>query len=93
MFKSNFDEIWRRIEANQGEKFFTIGRLDFTYKIVGNGRYLVTSRTRYKIPKSDFEKAFSMVPIPNTTIINKIVRGPSYIWAILHDPKISQGEW
>jgi len=91
MAESSFDEVWDRIKTFQGQIFHTITGLEFSYIVLGS--YLKTTRTVYNLSKRDFSRASSMVPIPNPGAINNIVRGPAYIWAILHDQRISQGEW
>jgi hypothetical protein len=91
MPKSSFEKIWERIIANADKTFHTITGLPFTYKTKGNTVY--PSRTEYQISKSDFEKAYEMVPIKGPGVISNIVRGPTYVWAILHDRRISLDEW
>lgn len=91
MLKPSFAEIWKRIIACENEEFKTISNLPFTYEI--NGTTLIPSRTEYNLSKSDFIKAYELVPINSPQVITKLVRGPSYIWAILHDERISRGEW
>jgi hypothetical protein len=65
--------------------------LEFTYKIDGEGFY--PSRTSYRISKTDFKKAYEMVPIDGPGVISEIVRGPTYIWGVLHHQRISLGGW
>ncbi len=91
MPKASFDEVWDRIVENEGETFQTLRKLKLTYKVDGNS--VCPSRTEYKIPKSDFKKAYGMIPIRGPGDIGDVVRGPSYIWAILRDKKISVGCW
>jgi hypothetical protein len=91
MLKPSFAEIWKRIVACENEEFRTISNLPFTYEI--NGNTLFTNRTDYNLSKADFVKAYDLVPINNPSVITKLVRGPSYIWAILHDERISKKEW
>jgi len=86
-----FEEIWSRIVGYAGEVFRTITGLKFTYEIDGEGFY--PSRTKYRISKTDFRKAYEITPIEGPGAINEIVRGPAYIWAVLHDQRISLGEW
>lgn len=81
-----FDEVWNRIVNNAGEVFKTKTGLDFTYCI--NGELLLPSATNYKISKNDFKKAYAMLPIDGPGQIRDIVRGPSYVWAILNDKRI-----
>lgn len=84
-----FDRIWGSILAHQGEEFVTITGLPFTYRVDGNGLY--SSRTKYRISCTDFERAHAVGPIPGPGQINASVRGPAYIWAILHDARIPTG--
>jgi len=70
-----FEEIWDRIVAHAGEPFHTKTGLPFTYGIKRNGFY--PSRTNYRIPKTDFEEAYQLVPVEGPGVINEIVRGPS----------------
>ena len=91
MPKPSFVEIWKRIIACENEEFRTISNLAFTYRI--NGNSLCPSRTEYNISKSDFAKAYELVPISGPGEISKLVRGPAYIWAILNDKRISKNEW
>ena len=86
-----FNTVWERIIYNQGQVFYTVTGLKFTYSIEGD--YLITDRTKYKLPKTDFARAFERMPIPSPSCISKIVRGPSYIWAILNDHRISKEDW
>lgn len=86
-----FDETWNRIIAHAGENFYTKTGLEFTYEI--NGDIFYPSRTNYKIHKADFEKAYAYVPIDGPSVINNMVRGPAFVWAVLHDQRISNGMW
>jgi maltose-binding protein MalE len=91
MPETAFEEIWNRIVSHKGEVYRTKTDLEFTYRIDGDGFY--PSRTDYRISKSDFKQAFRAVPISGPGEINRIVRGPAYVWAVLHDRRISLGEW
>ena len=91
MPKPSFEEIWERIIANTGETFHTITGLPFAYKIKGGTVH--PSRTEYAISRADFEKAYEKVPIRGPGVINTLVRGTAYVWTILHDKRISSGEW
>ena len=91
MDEPQFDEIWSRIDGLEGQIFHTKTGLEFTY-IIAEG-VLKPSRTDYKIGRADFETAYKKVPLGGPGEINQIVRGPSYVWAILHDQRISNGDW
>ena len=70
MPNTTFEEIWSRIVTHEGETFHTITDKPFTYEIEGAGFY--PSRTHYRISKSDFRKAYQMVPIDGPGVINRI---------------------
>lgn len=86
MSKPPFEEIWIGILSHEGEEFKTITGLKFTYVIRGNS--VVPNRTNYPIAKTDFAKAYQLVPIKGPGTISHLVRGPAYVWAILHDKRI-----
>ncbi len=87
----SIDEVWRRIEAHQGETFHTKTGVPLTYSVPGT--QLVTDRSDYPLHIADFAKALELVPIEAPGKINTLVRGPGYIWGILHDPRIRQSDW
>ncbi len=91
MTETPFGRIWSRIVAHAGETFHTITGLEFTYVVRGGTFY--PSRTRYGIGREDFRKAFELVPIEGPGKISDLVRGSAYVWAVLHDRRISEGEW
>ena len=86
-----FDEIWGRIVSHQREEFHTLRGLPFTYEI--SGRSFWQSRTNWPIRRRDFEIAYQFVPIPGPGRINRIVQGPAYVWAVLHDDRIRQQDY
>lgn len=86
MKSTTFNEVWNKIVNNAGEVFKTKTGLEFTYSI--NGELLLPSVTDYKISKNDFKKAYAMLPIDGPGKIRDIVRGPSYVWAILNDKRV-----
>lgn len=83
-------EVWNRIKKYEGQVFIQIRGGKFTYKVTGNSIKL--DRTNQNIPMVDFEKALQLVPLKNTTVL-KDLRGPSYIYAILSDSRISADNW
>lgn len=85
-----FEPVWGRIVSHQTEFFKTGEGNWFTYRVHGNA--LRPSRTELSIPRLDLERAFPLLPIPPAKL-NKFVTGPAYVWAILHDPRISAGHW
>ena len=85
-----FEPVRARIEAHAGSFFKTDAGRWFTYEV--DGSFVLPSQTELRIPYSDFEVAFPLLPVPAAKL-NKFVKGPAYVWAILHDPRISNGEW
>jgi hypothetical protein len=62
----------------------------FHYEVAGG--HVLPDRTNQQLPKSHFEKALAFVPLADTTVIQDL-RGPSFIYAILMDPRIRQSDW
>ena len=89
--KASFSEIWNRIEIYEGQIFRQVRGQRFTYTI--SGTTLKPSPTDYNIGRTEFEKAYQLVPIKGPGVITKEVRGPSYVWAILHDSRIRRSDW
>ena len=84
------DTIWERIDALQGEEFHQIRGKSFSYRLVGAS--VRPSTTNRLIPRSDFEEALDCVPLANTVAVQHL-QGPSYIYAILMDPRVRGGYW
>jgi len=91
MAKPQFTETWNRITGLAGQVFHTKSGLEFTYRMSGN--VVMTSRTKYQLSRANFETAYRLVPLPGPGEINELVRGPAYIWAILHDERVTAGAW
>src|SRR5690606_15266587 len=60
---------------------------EFTYRC--DGRACYPSRTNYVLSREDFRTVYDRMPVPGPAVIEDLVRGPAYIWAILHDPRIT----
>lgn len=88
--KPNIDTVWQRIAAHAGESFHQIRGGEFTYAVESS--YLCPDRTNQRVPRAHFEEALALVPLDSTTPVQHL-RGPSYIYAILMDPRIRAGEW
>jgi hypothetical protein len=82
--------VWQRIWGYAGKEFRQIRGGRFTYSIAAG--HVVPDRTNHRIPKSHFEQALNLVPLQNTTPVQHL-RGPSYIYAILMDDRIREGDW
>jgi len=87
----NIDIIWDRIVANQGQVFYLAKGQPFTYEVAGKA--LIPNTTNVKIHKSQFAKALEKLPFEKVSDVPANVFGPSYVYAILMDPRIRKGEW
>ena len=85
-----FETIWKRIEQHQCKKFYQIRGQEFTYEVISGA--VVPNITNQQLPKSHFEKAAKLLPLKNTVTVQDL-RGPSYLYAILTDRRISQDDW
>jgi hypothetical protein len=89
--KPDFEEVWKRVVSRSGESFFTKTGLRFTYT-VGSDRVNV-SRVKPPISKADLMRAYLLAPIAGPSGLPSGIRGPSYVWAILHDARVSLRQW
>lgn len=87
----HFDDVWNLILSLEGEQFQTKTGLPFTYEVRGNIAY--SSRAQYPISRSDFERVVEIGPFDGPGPICYLVRGPAYVWAILHDPRVKHVAW
>ena len=87
----DFDEVWERIRKHERAFFQTRLGVWFSYRLEGD--VLLPSRTEFRIPRSDFALAYPLLPLPTPGKINRLVTGASYVYAILHDERISGGAW
>ena len=83
---TNFEIIWNSILAHSGEVFHTKTGLPFTYNIVDN--CVIPDRTNYPLDISNFKKAADLPQMEGPGQISNLVRGPSYVFAILTDERI-----
>jgi len=89
--KISIDEVWSRLKTCEGKPFETKTGKPFTYEMIGDVFH--PSRTEYNISKAEFRKALVDVPFDGAGVIGKTVRGPSYVWAVLHDRRIRKEDW
>ncbi len=86
-----FDSIYSSIVQHSGLIFSTKTGRPFVYQIEKG--MLVVNRTDYKVhAKSNIRKALDLMPASRPSRLNGKVRMPSYIWAILNDPRIKNGK-
>jgi hypothetical protein len=87
---ATIDSVWGRISSHAGEDF-TLSRGEaFQYEVSGRTLRPV-GRVRH-LSRTNFEKALRRVPLANTISV-KDLQGPSYVFAILMDARIRDGDW
>jgi hypothetical protein len=84
------DTIWERITVHAGATFRTISGKPFTYG--GGASSIQLGHTNQWLSRNRFEKALKRVPMENTRVVQDL-RGPSFLYAILMDPRIRQSDW
>lgn len=82
----DFENIWANIIKCSGQEFKTKTGLSFTYQIINGAA--VPDRTGYPLARSNFEKAAGIENLQGPGSINNLVRGSSYVYAILTDSRI-----
>jgi hypothetical protein len=83
---AGFDEVWQRIVALCGETFYQKSGKPFTYAVSGNS--LKPSTTNRQLPRSHFDRAFAREPLDGPGQLQDL-QGPSYLFAILTNPRIT----
>ena len=98
--------VWSRIIKNEGKLFKTKTGVIFSYRIYKNKiivpQYLANWGKKpdlrvygegIGIKKSQVGLALQIVPVSGPTDLRYIVFRPSHLWGILHDERISNGDW
>ncbi len=82
--KTTKENIWEAIKDHEGEIFYTVRGLPFTYFIENN--CVIPSRQKKKVPlcRSNFERAADLKPQKLSDIPNDIM-GQSYVFAIVKE--------
>ena len=84
----DIDSVWTRIIACEGETFHQTRGNAFTYRVIGKA--IIPDRTPRQLPKSHFERALALMPLRSTSDLQHL-QGPSYLYALLTDPRIVPG--
>ena len=83
-------ELWRRVQAHEGEVFRQLRGKEFTYTTTP--KVLRPSTTNWQIPRNHFAEAIRLVPLANTVPVQHLY-APSYLYAILMDSRVRGGDW
>lgn len=81
----SFGQVWSQIENNAGHTFHQKRGGEFTYAVVSG--CVIPDRTNRQLPKSHFEQAFDRLPVSGPGELQDL-QGPSYLFAILSDPRV-----
>ncbi|MEV1144259.1 hypothetical protein [Micromonospora sp. NPDC049799] len=81
------DEVWEAITKHAGQTFWTVSGLPFHYQV--DGDRLLTDRTQYWLHRSQVKAALDLWPVAGPGALNNVVRGPSYLYALLADQRIT----
>ncbi len=90
MAAASIETVWGRIVAHAGRQFTQIRGATFKYSVEDG--HIHPDRTNQRIARSNFQEALGLVPLGSTVPVEHL-RGPSYIYAILMDHRIRQGDW
>ncbi|MET8084677.1 hypothetical protein [Micromonospora sp. NPDC005237] len=82
----DIDEVWAAITEHAGQTFRTVSGLKFYYTV--DGDRLLTDRTHHWIHRSQLTAALGLWPVAGPGALNNVVRGPSYLYALLADRRI-----
>jgi hypothetical protein len=86
----SIDAVWARIKANEGQRFRQIRGQEFSYTVAGSS--VIPSTTKQNISRSQIAEAMHLMPLSDTQALQHL-RGPSYLFAILMDPRIRGDDW
>jgi hypothetical protein len=86
----DIETLWTRLTQHQGETFRQIRGGEFTYQLTD--RALTPDRTDWSIPRSAFVEALGLVPLENTKAVQHLF-GPSFLYAVLMDPRLRRTDW
>lgn len=85
-----FNILWNSIKRHEGEIFYTVRGLPFTYRCTQKQEIqpFRDGRATWKITRNNLEKAVNMMHKPKNDF-NKVVIAPSYVYSILTDSRIT----
>ena len=86
-----FEKIWNNIVSCQGQTFYKIGGQPFTYIVDGSA--IIPNCAKQRLAKANFAKyAEDFIGPAGPGAFSNLVRGSSYVWAILNDDRIKQNQ-
>ncbi|TBT82724.1 hypothetical protein ET989_13600 [Propioniciclava sinopodophylli] len=80
-----FEATWERVKSLTDATFTTVRGKQFSYRAANGGISMNT--TKRAVPRADFKKAFERMPVSGPGALQDL-QGPSYVYAILMDPRV-----
>lgn len=89
----DFALVWKRICDNQGNKFLTIRKESFEYKIEDECFIpLRPNKTPHNITKQHVLEAYKQWPVKGPVSFSDNIMAPSYLWGVFNDNRIISKE-
>ena len=85
---AGFDVVWQRIVTLEGQPFCQMRGKAFRYRVSGNS--VVPSTANRQLARSQFARAYERAPLRGPGQLQDL-QGPSYLFAILTDPRVAAG--
>lgn len=87
-------KAWKRIEQHAGEVFTTVRGKEFIYSVGGGPTpwYVTLDHLRRNIPRGHLSHALDAWPVDGPGKLPPVAQ-PSYVYAILSDPRIREDDW
>lgn len=91
---SKIEQAWTRIEKHAGEAFTTLRGNEFTYSVGGKPTpwHITLDHLRRDISRGDLSRALDVWPVKGPSELLHVAQ-PSYVYAILNDPRIRKDDW
>ncbi|WP_409184915.1 hypothetical protein F9C11_11900 [Amycolatopsis sp. VS8301801F10] len=91
---SKIERAWTRIEKHAGEVFTTLRGKEFTYSVGGRPSpwHVTLDQLRRNISRGDLSRALAVWPVDGPSKLPAVAQ-PSYVYAILSDPRIRKDDW
>lgn len=86
-----FTAVWGRIGRHADQTFHQLGGKAFKYTMVGP-HVLRPTTTERNLTSAAFRAALERFPVSGPGALQDL-QGPSYLYAVLTDPRISVGMW
>ena len=84
---NQIDKVWANICKYEGETFFTVRKIEYTYVVNGNCIF-INNDSRRKITRDAIKKALYIEDPKPSKIQKENIWGPSYVCGIITDSRI-----